>query len=57
MAGYAASTDALLVAEGVETASELAVLCEIGVPLIQGFLLGRPAAPWPGIAAPAVAAA
>lgn len=30
------------VAEGVETAAELAVLREIGCDLVQGFLLGRP---------------
>lgn len=52
MAGYAASTGALLVAEGVETTEELDALRVLGVPLIQGFLLGRPAAPWSGLAAP-----
>lgn len=45
--GFAQRTDALLVAEGVETAAELAALARIGVPLAQGFHLGRPAAPWP----------
>ncbi len=34
---------ARLVAEGVETAEELAALRGIGVPLVQGYLLGRPA--------------
>jgi EAL domain-containing protein (putative c-di-GMP-specific phosphodiesterase class I) len=37
----------LLVAEGVETDAELAVVRELGVPLVQGFLLARPALPWP----------
>jgi diguanylate cyclase (GGDEF)-like protein len=49
--GFAQRTDALLVAEGVETAAEREALARIGVPLAQGFHLGRPAAPWP--AAPA----
>jgi EAL domain-containing protein (putative c-di-GMP-specific phosphodiesterase class I) len=34
--------DAWLLAEGVETAAELAVLTRLGVPLAQGWLLGRP---------------
>ena len=33
-----------LVAEGVETAEQLAVLCELGCDRVQGFLLGRPVA-------------
>jgi diguanylate cyclase (GGDEF)-like protein len=45
--GFAQRTDALLVAEGVETAAELDALARIGVPLAQGFHLGRPAEPWP----------
>nr|WP_272214196.1 EAL domain-containing protein [Marinicella sp. W31]MDC2877691.1 EAL domain-containing protein [Marinicella sp. W31] len=32
-----------LVCEGVETAGELAVLCELGVELAQGYYLCRPA--------------
>jgi EAL domain-containing protein (putative c-di-GMP-specific phosphodiesterase class I) len=32
-----------LIAEGVETAAELATLRELGVPKAQGYLLGRPA--------------
>ncbi|WP_448611098.1 EAL domain-containing protein [Geodermatophilus sp. URMC 60] len=35
--------DARLLAEGVETAGELATLTRLGVPLAQGWLLGRPA--------------
>lgn len=38
--------DAWLLAEGVETADEFAVLARLGVPLAQGWYLGRPATPW-----------
>jgi EAL domain-containing protein (putative c-di-GMP-specific phosphodiesterase class I) len=51
MTSYALATDALLIAEGVETEAELATLRDIGVRLIQGFLIARPAAPWPTPAA------
>ena len=33
------------VAEGVETDAELAVVCDLGADIIQGYLTGRPAAP------------
>jgi diguanylate cyclase (GGDEF)-like protein len=33
-------------AEGVETPEELSALCDLGVPLVQGFLLGRPEGRW-----------
>ncbi|MGR6966971.1 EAL domain-containing protein [Geodermatophilus sp. URMC 61] len=46
---------ARLVAEGVETAGELAALARLGVPLAQGWLLGRPT-PEPAPLAPEVAA-
>jgi EAL domain-containing protein (putative c-di-GMP-specific phosphodiesterase class I) len=36
--------DAWLLAEGVETSEELEALMQLGVPLGQGYLLGRPAA-------------
>lgn len=39
---FAGELDAWLVAEGVEHEAELARLIELGVPLVQGFLLGRP---------------
>lgn len=39
---FAEATDALLVAEGVETAEEAAVLREIGAHLLQGYLFARP---------------
>ncbi|MGR7024861.1 EAL domain-containing protein [Geodermatophilus sp. URMC 62] len=40
-------TDAWLLAQGVETRGELAAVARLGVPLAQGWLLGRPA---PGFA-------
>jgi hypothetical protein len=43
---FAGRIDAWLLAEGVETAAECGVLLELGVPLAQGWHLGRPAAPW-----------
>jgi diguanylate cyclase (GGDEF)-like protein len=43
LAEFARRTNILLVAEGIETAGELRVVCEAGVPLGQGYLLGRPA--------------
>lgn len=48
-AGYAQHAGALLVAEGVETAEELATVRAAGVTLIQGYYFGRPAPPWPGV--------
>ena len=49
LVGYAEHVGSLLVAEGIEHAEELAALIELGVPLAQGFYLGRPAAPWPDV--------
>ena len=40
---FAARTGCRLVAEGIETEEELAVVRELGVHLGQGYLLGRPA--------------
>jgi len=45
--GYAEHVGSLLVAEGIENRAELRTLLELGVPLAQGFYLGRPATPWP----------
>ena len=56
MNSYASATDALLIAEGIETEEEFRTLSEIGVPLLQGFLLARPAEPWPQPAAERLAA-
>lgn len=39
---FAGRIDAWLLAEGIETAAELAVFHRLGVPLAQGWLLGRP---------------
>lgn len=38
----AKASRALVIAEGIELAEELAVLTEMGVDLVQGYLLGRP---------------
>ncbi len=51
LVSYATHVGSLLVAEGIETPSELSALIDLGVPLVQGFYLGRPAAPWPAVAA------
>jgi EAL domain-containing protein (putative c-di-GMP-specific phosphodiesterase class I) len=54
--GFAGRIGAALLAVGVETAAELATLVRLlGVPLAQGWLLGRPA-PVPAPLAPEVAA-
>ena len=47
LVGYAEHTGAQLVAEGVETKEELDTITALGIPLIQGYYLGRPAPPWP----------
>jgi diguanylate cyclase (GGDEF)-like protein len=52
MLGYARQTGSQLVAEGVETEAELETLAQLGVRLVQGFYLGRPAWPWPGVTPP-----
>jgi EAL domain-containing protein (putative c-di-GMP-specific phosphodiesterase class I)/PAS domain-containing protein len=44
MLTFACEIGAEIVAEGIETAAELAVLQDIGIPHGQGYLLGRPAA-------------
>jgi EAL domain-containing protein (putative c-di-GMP-specific phosphodiesterase class I) len=41
---FAAETDAVLIAEGVETGAELAALRELGIRYAQGFHLSRPVA-------------
>ena len=47
LAGYSKQVGSMLVAEGVETEAELSAIRRLGVPLVQGFYLGRPGAPWP----------
>jgi hypothetical protein len=39
---FAGRIDAWLLAEGIETTAELAAFARLGVPLAQGWLLGRP---------------
>ncbi|NSX54579.1 EAL domain-containing protein [Sulfitobacter sp. 1151] len=43
LVGFANETNALMVAEGVETEMEFATLKYLGIDLMQGYLLGRPA--------------
>jgi EAL domain-containing protein (putative c-di-GMP-specific phosphodiesterase class I) len=51
LAGYARQVGSLLIAEGVESHAELCEVRRLGVPLVQGFYFGRPAQPWPKLAA------
>ncbi len=50
LAGYSAQVGSMLIAEGVETEEELRTIRRLGVPLVQGFYLGRPGPPWPQLA-------
>lgn len=43
LVGFANETNAKIVAEGIETDGELQALADLGVPLGQGYLLGKPA--------------
>ncbi len=43
LTGFGAESDAVVVAEGIETQSELEALRDLGVTLGQGYHLGRPA--------------
>ncbi len=52
MVDFAENVGALLVAEGIETHAELDALAGLGVHLLQGFLLARPAPGWPLAGAP-----
>lgn len=45
----AARLDAWILVEGVERETQLRAAADEGVPLGQGYLLGRPAAPWPAV--------
>jgi diguanylate cyclase (GGDEF)-like protein len=47
---YAEHAGSHIVAEGVETDGELTTLRRLGVPFAQGYLLARPAQPWPPLA-------
>jgi len=50
IAHFGMQTGASVVAEGIETEAELAALIALGVPLGQGYLLGRPAEASPAAA-------
>ncbi len=43
LVGFAVEIDAAIIAEGIETEGELSTLHDLGVPLAQGYFLGRPA--------------
>ncbi|MDQ0755394.1 EAL domain-containing protein [Arthrobacter sp. B3I4] len=43
---FASHVDAWILAEGVERVGELDALVSLGVPLVQGYYLARPAPPW-----------
>jgi EAL domain-containing protein (putative c-di-GMP-specific phosphodiesterase class I) len=43
---FASRIDAWVLAEGIEHVGELDAVISLGVPMAQGYLLGRPAAPW-----------
>ena len=45
LTAFAAETDCLVVAEGVETVAELKCLRDIGVDAVQGYILARPMRP------------
>ena len=47
LVSYAERVGSMLIAEGIENEQELAAVLALGVPLAQGFHLGRPAQPWP----------
>lgn len=49
LTGYAQRTGAQIVAEGIETESELDVLGRLGITYGQGYLLARPGQPWPQV--------
>ncbi len=50
--GFTIEIGAVLIAEGVEKASDLAVLTQTGFPLLaQGYAIARPGLPWPRVSA------
>ena len=52
MVAFGRESGCSVIAEGVERGEELAVLRDADVTLVQGYLLARPAPPWPGAADP-----
>ena len=51
LGNIAATIDAVIVAEGIETADDLVVLHDLGVTYAQGFFLARPGPPFPRLRA------
>jgi len=50
--GFTIEIGAVLIAEGVEKVSDLAVLTQTGFPLLaQGYVIARPGSPWPRVSA------
>ena len=49
LVGFADKIGSRIIAEGIETKAEAACLLDIGVHFGQGYYLGRPAAPKPGL--------
>jgi EAL domain-containing protein (putative c-di-GMP-specific phosphodiesterase class I) len=47
LVAFAVACGAQTIAEGVEEAAELRVLTELGVDLVQGYLIARPGTGWP----------
>ncbi len=47
---FAREVGTSVIAEGIEAPTELEVLRDVGVNLVQGYLLARPGPPWPSIA-------
>ncbi len=50
MVAFASEVGTSVIAEGVETETELDILCEAEVHLVQGYLLARPGPAWPTVA-------
>lgn len=46
LGAFADRIDCWLLAEGIERLEELETVAALGVPLAQGYLLGRPGPPW-----------
>ena len=49
LVAFAREVGTSVIAEGIETSAELAGLIAAGVPLGQGFLIGRPGPAWPSV--------
>jgi EAL domain-containing protein (putative c-di-GMP-specific phosphodiesterase class I) len=49
---FSGRIDSWLLAEGIETAAEYDTVAALGVPLVQGYHVGRPGPAWPVLATP-----